>query len=101
MKYFDQFGIVSSAVKNSNNYAVYVSNSLDFSSTGANVWEYICEKITDLNIRSDLLHGGLFLFDDAEEATDFYRIFESGPVYASGMYALLIDNNGSILTENT
>lgn len=101
MKYLDQFDIVSSAVKNSNNHAVYISNSLDFSGSGASVWEYVCEKITNLNIRSDLLHGGLFLFDTEVEAADFYKIFESGPVYASGIYALLIDNTGEMITENT
>lgn len=101
MKYCDWGSMVSLAVIQSAKFGVYINNNLTFQDDDNDIWNYVLERVTDLNTRCNLVNGGLFLFDSEIEATDFYRIFESGPVYASGIYALLLNSNGEMVTENT
>lgn len=101
MKYCDWNSMVSLAAKQSAKFGVYINNSLTYQDDDSDIWNYVLERVTDLNTRCNLVNGGLFLFDSEIEAADFYRIFGSGPVYASGIYALLLDSNGEMITENT
>lgn len=100
MRYVSKWSMISMAVKQANMPAVYIYNGLNYDDDSS-VWDYVCEKIKDPATLSNLVHGGLFFFDDMKDAEDFFEKFNRGPVYASAIYAMLMDNTGDILTENT
>ena len=94
--------IVSRAVQYTGLPAVSVDNNLDMSlGHHMSIWLHFCERVPDLDTRSEVLHGGVFFFDSDEEALEFFDLFNHRPVYASGLYAVLYDSSGSVLTENT
>lgn len=102
MNYIDQGSMVSRAIQYTNLPAVSVTNTLDVSQGyDMSIWRNFCERVPDLDTRSEVLHGGLFFFDSDEEAREFFDLFNRRPVYASGLYAVLYDSSGSVLTENT
>ena len=100
MIYSNWGGIIERAVRAENKPAVYIANNLNINSKDNSVWDYVFSQF-DEEVGMNLIHGGLFFFDDSEEAEDFYRIFNSGPAYASGIYAVLHDAAGRVLSENT
>lgn len=101
------------AVKQSNKFAVYVSNSLNLDQHhDLKVYEFIVAEITKYvetydhpnllhDYLSNMLNGGLFLFDSQTEMQKFYSIFEQSLTDSSSVYACTYDNNGNCLTENT
>jgi uncharacterized protein len=92
------------AVKQANRPGVYVSNNLSYENTAdQQAWQHVQDQLSAKLGRdfSYLLHGGMFLFDTEAEAWQFYRVFEHPAVYASGLYAVIYDDQGLALTENT
>lgn len=113
MKYVQWSDITSLAVKQMGKRAVYIANHLTYSTPASAVdiaiWNFVVETVrakyatTELqnSIIGNLISGGLFFFENEKEQYEFYRIFESDPVYASGLYALTFDEFGEFETENT
>jgi len=105
MKHSNWSEILEIAVRAENKPAVYINNSLEYNSkdseSGQVVWEYILNEVQDNDARMNLINGGLFFFEDSALSEDFFRIFNSKPAYASGIYAMLFDAAGRCLTENT
>jgi hypothetical protein len=101
MKHSNWGGILEMAVRAENKPAVYINNSLKYNSKDQVVWQYVLNEVQDNDIRMNLINGGLFFFEDSELSEDFFRIFDSKPAYASGIYAMLFDAAGRCLTENT
>lgn len=102
MNYIDQGSIVSRAIQYTGLPAVSVTNNLDVTQGyDMSIWRHFCEQVPEPDTRSEVLHGGVFFFDSDEEAREFFDLFNHRPVYASGLYAVLYDSSGSVLTENT
>ena len=102
MNYIDQGAIMSRVIQYTGLPAVSVTNTLDVShASDWSIWRNFCEQVPDLDTRSKVLHGGVFFFDSDEEAQEFFELFNKYPVYASGLYAVLYDSSGSVITENT
>jgi hypothetical protein len=79
---------------------VYIINNLGSSSKDNAVWDHLLSSFEE-KVCMDLILGGMFFFEDSEEAENFYRVFNYRPAYASNIYAVLFDAAGRILTENT
>lgn len=102
MNYIDHHTTVSRAIQYTGLPAVSITNNLDLTQGhNMSIWRHFCERVPDLDTRSEVLHGGVFFFDSDEEALEFFDLFNHRPVYASGLYAVLYDSSGSVLTENT
>ena len=94
--------IVTLAVKQKGKPAVYIDNHLTYDEDETCLWRLVCEKFEDnVDMLSNLIHGGLFFFEDENEALEFFNFFNTGALYASGIYAELYDESGNCLTENT
>jgi len=98
------------AVKQVNLPSVYVSNGLTMEPEDDAIWEHILTKVEELiGTKSNeyfecahaLVDSGLFFFETMFQARQFYKIFNDVPVYSSGCYAELNDENGNCLDENT
>jgi len=104
MRYLDGFSTWKSAVKQENCWAVGINNGLDYTEGLTN---YLLAEITKTFKEETqeywiaILHAELILFDTEEEAFNLYDILNSGPLYASPLYACVINPSGEILTENT
>lgn len=91
--------------------AVYLANHLTFDNDGDNpLWEFVITEVQRLygdgsaayfEVISQVIHGGLFFFDTAEEQYEFYRIFEQTLTYAGPIYAITYAADGTCETENT
>lgn len=106
MKTLTQGAIVSSAIAWNNKWSVYIANHID-DFENSYEWQYLTEVINNKypnnanDILFDAISAAVYCFDNEVEAVEFYKIFESGPLYASGIYAVLYDNVGMPQTENT
>lgn len=102
-EYVSWSSLNSMAVAYKGKPAVYVANNLNYETElEIAVWDIVCKKFDDnQNLVSDLIHGGLFFFEDGNDALEFFNFFNSGALYASGIYAALYDESGNCLTENT
>jgi hypothetical protein len=107
MKFHQWHSIISMAVQHTGKFAVYINNGLTFEDEDTEIWNSVIERVkikypdTHLDVVSDLICGGLFLFDTEDEAWHFFDIFNSGCVYASAIFAMVYDSNGNGVTENT
>ena len=95
--------IVTLAVKQKDKYAVYIANHLSYETEeDINVWNLVCKKFEGQpNLLSDLIHGGLFVFDDFTDAKNFFDFFNAKPIYGSGIYAEIYEPDGRLIAENT
>lgn len=97
--------IVSMAIAYKKKHAVYVASHIeDFE--GA-VWTTFTKLIREKypvrceDMIFNTMMSSIFFFDTEEKALDFYKVFENNIIYASGLYAVLYDPFGNVLTENT
>jgi hypothetical protein len=105
MKHIDWHDIIKIAVQHIGKRAVYISNGLNINEHDDVIWEFVQEQVkekyNDDRIESNLIKGGLFLFDTEEEQYKFYDIFRSPITDSSAIYALTFDEQGNMETENT
>jgi hypothetical protein len=117
MKTLQWHEVLSLAVKQSERWAVYVSNALGDTQRDDDVWEFIRESFHAMysttrndenNFHSEndeahmsMLCSGLVLFDTEEEMLKFYSVFEQPLTDSSGVYACTFGPDGKCLTENT
>lgn len=88
---------------------VYIDNNLEFQTVEDEmVWKYVADELIRiyshdkyLDVVSRVLHGGLIAFDTEKEQEEFYSIFTSQEVQASGIYAVAFDKDGNAMDENT
>lgn len=96
---------LSLAVKQKGQFAVYVSNNLDYDSKDDNmIWtEFMlrANKVLDLDKSIHIIYGGLFFFDTEDEMNTFFNLFTVSPIESSGLYACNYDSDGNCLSENT
>jgi len=110
MEYIQHNHIRDLAVAHKGQHAVYIGNHLDFETyKERKLWDYVIEEVKMQypdpkkfnDIMSGLVHGGLFFFENEEQAQQFYAIFNQPSTQHSGLYACLYDNTGVSLTGNT
>jgi hypothetical protein len=108
MKCFDWAETNSLAVSKMETPAVYISNSLNFDKDDEHIWKFVMDEIEILYphnqypaIMGDLIHGGLFFFDNEYERDVFYNIFQQKLTDSSAIYACVYDADGTCITENT
>lgn len=107
MKYSDWNETNEQAVAHVGKPAVYINNALQFENDAENrVWDHVVTRFYELYPDNNtevfnILHGGLFYFDSIEERDQFYSIFNDKPCYASAVYAVVYDGDGTCITENT
>jgi len=110
MEYIQPNHIRDLAVAYKGQHAVYIGNHLDFETyKERKLWDYVIQEVRmqypdpkEFNdIMSGLVHGGLFFFENGDQAQQFYAIFNQPLTQNSALYACLYDNTGVSLTENT
>lgn len=97
------------AVKQVGQFAVYVSNGLDFDDEkDAKAWDFVLDYLKSAyteaecyNYMGSIIDGGLFFFEIEEEAWKFYSVFEQPLTDSSGLYAAVFCPVRGCLTENT
>ena len=109
LEYSDWNDTNSLAVAQKGKPAIYINNQLSFDKiddSDERVWEFIKDFLKSIikdektyhNCLSDLIFGGLFFFENIEEAQEFFNILNQD---ASPIFAVLYDSTGKCLTENT
>jgi hypothetical protein len=98
--------VLSLAVKQVGKRAVYINNGLNYDEHDDGIWNFVLEQVKekyndDPGMKGDLIHGGLFFFDNEEEQYKFYDIFNAPATDSSALYALTFDEHGNSETENT
>lgn len=99
--------------------SVYVNNGLEFNSPEDDeIWFFIQKELASLygvdaktctykecpkffDMRSNLIQGGLFFFENEKEQYKFYKIFEQPLTDSSAVYACTFSDDGEPETENT
>jgi len=118
-KVISKYDMIQNSVQNVNKNAIYISNNMEYrSDIEQHIWDLVIERIKIFcnikpfdceeekieyfqNILSNVLEGGLFVFDDMEQLNQFKKIFFERPVYASAIFAVEYDKNGNMLDTNT
>ncbi len=100
--------IIKLAVREQNEWAVYVSNGLQFiTESEREIWSFISDEVLKLYpenpelIIHHLIDGGLFFFPTETAMDSFYRIFDAPLTDSSVVYAATYSPDGECLTENT
>jgi hypothetical protein len=98
----------SLAVAKMDKPAVYIANSLNYDKDDEHIWKFVMQQIHELYpvekypaIMGELIHGGLFFFDNEYERDVFYNIFQQKLTDSSAIYACVYDADGTCITENT
>lgn len=98
MEHLDTIEMLCKGVRFMGKWAVYIDNSLE---PEEQAWKEVEERITDPETLERLIFGGVFLFETEEECFSFFHIFNSGAIYSSRLFAMVISPSGEIQTENT
>jgi hypothetical protein len=97
------------ATKQKGKFSVYISNGLDFESDNV-IWKFITDSLIGLygertkdyyDVVGNLIEGGLFFFENGDQAWEFYSIFTQELTDSSAVYACLYCPVAGCLTENT
>ena len=101
MKFVVDHEIVAEFVKLKGQHAVQIANHLAYvHPSEIMMWEKILDKIHEPEIKFNLVHGGVFFFDELSEAEQFFKIFVEDGCMNSNLHAVLYRNDGEYLTNN-